>query len=419
MNVIQKKLLSKPKNIEKSSFVWNLLGSLTYAVMSVVLLMIVTNVLGADMAGIFSIAFTTSQLLLTIGLFEIRSFQITDQKKNYQFGDYLFARAITTAAMVAAGIMYALLWGHTYEKSLLILLLCLYRVPETMGDVLEGYYQQKDELFIGGRIFTFRTLLSAIVFIVTLFVTKNMLFSTACLTGSAFLLFFILQAGLYTAASNKREKEYKKIGSILLECMPLFAGNFLLTYILNAPKFAIDANISSKMQTYFNVILMPAYTINLMSSFIFKPYLVSMSKIWADGDKEKFRKIIVRVMLCVLAITLFTMIAGYFFGLPLLRGLYGLGEIMNYKKEFELILFGGGLNAAGVFLYFILTIMRKQKWIILGYGITFFVSVFSADFMVGRFDITGAAFNYMLNLFVLFLLFFGSVILGMRQKKGK
>ena len=211
--------------------------------------------------------------------------------------------------------------------------------------------------------------------------------------------------------------EYPRAFGILLECMPLFIGNFLLTYILNAPKYAIDANLSSKMQTYFNVILMPAYTINLMSSFIFKPYLVSMSKIWGDGDKEKFKKIIVKVMLCVLAITLFTMGAGYAVGLPILSRLYGLGEIMNYKKEFELILLGGGLNAAGVFLYFILTIMRKQKWIILGYGITFLVSVLLAGFMVRSFDITGAAFSYMLNLLVLFLLFMGFVILGMKQRK--
>lgn len=419
MNIIQKRLLSTPKNIEKSSFIWNLLGSLTYAVMSVLLLMIVTNILGADIAGVFSIAFTTSQLLLTIGLFEIRSFQITEQKNKYCFFDYLYARAFTTAVMIVIGILYAILGGHTFEKCLLILLLCLYRVPETMGDVLEGYYQQKNELYIGGRIFTFRTLLSSLVFIGVLMITKDILTSCICFMGSAFLLFFILQGGLYKRAADKKKIDYKKLGGILLECMPLFVGNFLLTYILNAPKYAIDGNLSSKMQAYFNVILMPAYTINLMSSFIFKPYLVGMSKIWSEGKKKELKKIILKVMLCVLGITIVTMTAGYFLGLPILKGLYGLPEIMNYRREFELILLGGGFNAAGVFLYFILTIMRKQKWIIAGYGVTFFISVFLSGWMVKEFGIMGAAFNYMMNLLLLFLFFLGFVVAGMKEKRGK
>lgn len=417
MKGINSCLIKEPKNPEKSSFFWNLLGSLTYAVMSVGLLMIVTNVLGEDIAGVFSIAFTTSQLLLTIGLFEIRSFQITDQCEKYHFSDYLYARGAVTLCMVVAGIIYALIRADGTTKCMIIILLCLYRVPETIGDILEGYYQQTDRLYVGGRIFTVRTLVSAVLFIVVLFLSKDLLLACFALTLSAFLLFFLLQGGLYASPFKQQTAKWIRIKGIIIDCFPLFIGNFLLTYLLNAPKYAIDASLPSKMQTYFNVILMPAYTINLMSSFIFKPYLVSMSKTWAQGKIVEFRRTIIKVMLCIAGITLFTMGIGYVIGLPVLKVLYHLPQIMIYRKEFEVILLGGGLNAAGVFLYFILTIMRKQHFILAGYIAAFLAALISSPRLVQDFGITGAAFSYLLNLLLLFLLFFIFTWMGMRRKE--
>ena len=59
----------------KLDFICNTIGSLIYALNSVILLMAVVRILGSDQGGVFSIAYTISQTVLVIGNFEMRVFQ--------------------------------------------------------------------------------------------------------------------------------------------------------------------------------------------------------------------------------------------------------------------------------------------------------------------------------------------------------
>ena len=64
--------------IEQKSFLWNIIGSAVSAASSFVLLLCVTRTVGASEGGIFSLAFATSQILLTIGKFGVRAFQASE-----------------------------------------------------------------------------------------------------------------------------------------------------------------------------------------------------------------------------------------------------------------------------------------------------------------------------------------------------
>ena len=64
---------------------------------------------------------------------------------------------------------------------------------------------------------------------------------------------------------------------ILWECMPLFIGSYLTLYVGNAPKYAIDDFLELKYQTYYGILYMPSFVINLLSGFVFKPLLVDLS----------------------------------------------------------------------------------------------------------------------------------------------
>ena len=71
MNIIKKFLLSDNKNIQKNSYLWNMMGGLLNAGQSVLILMVITRVAGIDDAGIFTIAYASANLFLTIGNYEI------------------------------------------------------------------------------------------------------------------------------------------------------------------------------------------------------------------------------------------------------------------------------------------------------------------------------------------------------------
>ena len=77
-NAIDKKSTDK----KRKYIIWNITGSMANALLSVVALMLVTRMLNKEDTDIFSIAWSISQLMVTIGTFQIRVYQATDIKQN-------------------------------------------------------------------------------------------------------------------------------------------------------------------------------------------------------------------------------------------------------------------------------------------------------------------------------------------------
>ena len=98
-------VLGNGKDQGRKNVIWNMIGSMVFALASIVLFAAAARAAGEYNGGIFSIAFTTGQLLLTIGYYEVRAFQVTDMAGQYSFSDYFSARLLTSAAMAAAGLV--------------------------------------------------------------------------------------------------------------------------------------------------------------------------------------------------------------------------------------------------------------------------------------------------------------------------
>ena len=85
---------------ERSIYIWNICGSIVKRIVFVVALMIVTRFLDDREADIFSHCRTISQLMATVGTFQIRVYQATDVQGTFLFQHYLIFRIVTVAAMI-------------------------------------------------------------------------------------------------------------------------------------------------------------------------------------------------------------------------------------------------------------------------------------------------------------------------------
>ena len=61
-----KHFILNDENIEKSSYIWNMAGSMLMAFQSVIMLMILTRTVGLGEAGVFTIAYANASLFLNI-----------------------------------------------------------------------------------------------------------------------------------------------------------------------------------------------------------------------------------------------------------------------------------------------------------------------------------------------------------------
>ena len=100
-------------------FIWNIMGSLFNSLLSVITLMVVTRMLQSDEADIFSIGWSISQIMATIGTYQIRMYQATDVTEKFKFGQYLIFRIFTLIVMIVCSVGYLLSKHYDIYKTII------------------------------------------------------------------------------------------------------------------------------------------------------------------------------------------------------------------------------------------------------------------------------------------------------------
>ena len=409
---------TSPAQMRKNYF-WNTLGSLMNAASTVLMLMAVTRTMGAAAGGIFSLAYAIAQQLMVIGHFEIRTYQATDTEEKFPFGVYLGSRCITTICMMIGVVIYsATTQGLTYE-GLLFTLIASLRLFDVVEDVFHGMFQQHGRLDIAGRAFFFRVLTTVVVFVAGVVLTKNLLVSClVAFAASAVVMVVLIYAPAKAMESLKPSFNLGSIGKLLLTTAPLFAGSFLLTYVVGAPKYAMARFMSNEYQTFYAALFMPAMVINLLSNFIFKPLLTDMANRWTSGNIASFLSLILKGFGAVTLATLLTMALAWPLGTPVLGILYGL-DFSPYQAELMVLLAGGWLNALTVILYYAVVTMRKQIGVLVSYACGAGFAFVTSGYFITTGGMMGACLLYDASLLMLALVFGIFCALGLRAKRGQ
>ena len=414
-------LVKEPKNLVRKSVIYNVGANLLNAAASVILLMFVTRACGTSQAGVFSIGFSTAQMLLPIGQFGMRNFQASDVVGKFSQHDYIASRIITNVIMMAIAIGFVFVKGYYFDKASILIVLCLLKVTDAFDDVFGGYYQLNNRLDISGKMQITRIASYCIGFTIVLVATKNVLLAcVAAFVISAVILVLIVVDvkklfPVVTPAFNS-----SKLKRLLLDCLPLCIGAFLVLYMGNAPKYAIDSYMPSEYQAIYNYLFMPCYVITLFVSFVLQPLLVKMSKTWVEKRYNSFKKICTAIIGATVLLSIVIVIFGYFLGCPLLGWLYGV-DLMEYQFPFTVLLFGGIGYALATIVQTILTVMRHQFIILFGFVASSVIITILAPIFVSQSGIDGAAWAYLIAAMVLFVIllicFFVSYFKEMRKAK--
>ena len=181
--------------------------------------------------------------------------------------------------------------------------------------------------------------------------------------------------------------------NLCIECLPLFISSYLVIYIGNAPKYAIDKVMSSEAQACFTYIFMPVFVISLLSQFVYQPVISKMALLWHEQNIPQLKKLILRQIGLILLLSLVAVLGGDVLGIPVLSIIYGI-NLDAYKTSLVILLIGGGALAFVNFLQMIITIARKQKLLIIGYLLAFLAFLFFGKTVVKYYGIVGISVFY-------------------------
>lgn len=404
--------------VKKSEFIWNSIASLIAAMLNAVVLFVCTRVNGTEIAGMFSIAFATATILNAIGDYGIRIYQVTDSKRKYAFGDYLGTRIVITAIMCVVGIAFVWISGYELEKMIMCLCLIFFRLIDNLSETYQAEFQIQGRLDLGAKSVVIRNIFSLLCFAIIDFLTKNVIL--------AFIMLFITNAVIFVLFDLRQIKNFttpkvyfqkSKIITLIKECFPVFLATILSVYLANAVKYAIDTHGNYEMQTIYNIIYLPAFTINLASLFIIKPLLKPLGELWNNNQDRKLMRLIGKVILVILGVTIFIMIVCATIGIPILEWIYGV-QLKNYLSQLLILVLSGGLYALSILLLYVLTTIRKQEKATIAYGITAILTIFICNMLVKTYGLTGASIaNLCIN--VILCLIMSILLIYAYQKEKK
>ena len=410
--------------MKKRDFIWNMLGSGIYSLATVIFVMLARRLVGEAAGAEFYMAFTTGQMLLTIGYFEIRPFQVTDVNREYAPAEYFGFRCISSGLMLICGIVVGVVYVINGRADMsgfgLIMCMCLLKLFDGIADVFEGEFQRNDRIDISGKSMTFRTLATMAFFSVAAYITKNIYAAAIAaavtgLTGAAVVAMVWSCRFEKLKVSLRPEKMKELFNSTIL----LFIGSAMCMWLWNGTKYIVEWNLTEHETLVYGIVYMPTMVINLGSSFIFKPMLTTLARYYEQRDMRAFRKLMGVLVALVGVITAITLAGGAWLGVPVLSWLYDL-ELAPYRSVMLILIGAGGFNAVSILFYYALMVMRKQKQIFAGYTISFIVSIIAPVLLVRYMGIKGAAVAYMLVMIVLTAIF-GVMMTGnaIRKSEGK
>lgn len=386
-------------------YVWNTVGVGLWGMVFPVLTIVVTQLAGAEQAGMFSLAFVTALLLMFVGNYGVRNFQASDLDEEYSFADYQVNRVLTVVIMLVAGITYCKFRGYTDQMWLMSLGVYFYKAVDALADVYEGRLQQVDKLYLAGISQAFRSAAALIGFSLALLITRNVGVSSIVMAVIAALTFVVFTFPLAQLETPKsRSANAKRVIGLLKQCFPLFVALFMYNLIDNMPKFVMEGALSYDNQLYYNALYFPAHAILLTSGFIYKPMLLKMANAWADPAKrKKFDLIIVVMFVIIVAITVVVAGAMGWFGLTIMSFLYSI-DFEQYRGLCFVMLAAGGVTAGIEFLYQVITVLRRQRAVTKLYLITFGFSLFVPVLLVNFTGLPGAVIGYLIVMCILLVL---------------
>ena len=407
--------------IKRRAFLWNTASGMINAGQSAIVLIFIAHFLTKTDAGVFTIAIALANLAMIVGKYGLRVYQVTDIEDQYSFNQYFTSRLITSlfAFLLTVGYIAFQFYGGSYsiEKSLVVLIICMWKIIDSVEDVYYGMYQQKGRLDIGAKLYTWRLLISTLLMCLLITLKVSLLTSSiVAFISSLIMVFVFIAMTIENFNLDKIKIDFVNVKQILIVCFPLFLAATLSIYIANSPKYLIDWYLDDNAQAIFGYLMMPAFTIMVINQFIYQPIIRDLGELWQQEDKKPFVKRVLIQYLVVAAITLLVIIVGVTIGIPILSCFYNT-DLSNYKVDFIILLLGGGVYALSSFIMVPLTAMRLQKLLAFGFVAVSIASIVLGMVLIQKAGVRGATLLYLALNTLLSIYLTACFLIGSKMRK--
>jgi O-antigen/teichoic acid export membrane protein len=222
----------------------------------------------------------------------------------------------------------------------------------------------------------------------------------------------------YNLPADSSSFNGRRVWKLLKANTPLFIAAFLLFYIINAPRYTLDAFVGDAAQAVYGFISMPIFVVSLFTSFVYAPMITPLSQLWQEQKVLQFKREFAKQTLWTLLISIGCVAAAWLLGVPVLNWLYNT-DVSAYLLDLCILVAGGGFLGFVTLFTMGVTIVRKQNWLTWSYCAVTVLAFFMTSWAVRSWGIDGASWVYLLLMIVLAVATFATLLVGVRFSRIK
>lgn len=354
--------MEEKQNSVQKNMLFNTAGSLLYYACQWIISVVIVRMSGYEDAGHLSLAMSVTASPAIVGLFNIRSYQVSDLKDHFPKATYIRSRHVTNILSFLICAVLVGLSGYTAHKAVIILTYMLYKVAEGYADVFYGVEQKAERMDISGISLMLRGVLSLILFVLVFALTHQLLWAIVSMTIGSFaiLLVYDIPQTKRFKTTEKKETTFAETKGLLFTCLPLAVVAFLNNLSLNIPKIYLENSFGSEAMGQYSSVASPTLVIQLAATTLFAPLVPILTQQYLAKDKTKFLTIVKKFAALVAVLSLICVGAAKWLGEWVLVLLFSR-SILPYVYLFVPIILVSILIACNACMFGICTLLRVMK----------------------------------------------------------
>ncbi len=389
--------------MKKNNFIWNTIGITLNAFTSLFFLVIVNRINGISEAGIFTYSFSIACLFYIIALYFNRVYQVSDVKKRFSNNQYITNRIVTSIVVIIIAFIFVLINRFDFYKSMIIILLTLYKAFEAVSDCFHAFIQKEEQLYFVGKSLAYKAVIGFMGFFVIDIITRNLIISIIWI-NIVNIVGLLIEIYKYKKVCNSKYSfEFTNSINLFKTTFPLFMFSFLNIYLNNSQKYILEYFMSEEFQTILGIIIMPATMLSLCGQYLIAPYLNILSHNYDSGKYKEFRKLFLNINIVFIGLNFLILLIAFFLGIPVLNFIYGI-NLNQYKLPFMIIIIGAIFYALSTTISNVLVIMDKNNEQLYVFIISSVVTTIASIFFIKNNEILGASISYIITMISHFLL---------------
>lgn len=241
----------------------------------------------------------------------MRSFQVSDIRRQFSFHTYCYSRVMTSIVAIIACFIMLLIVQYDSFKTAVVFAYVIFKITEALSDVFQGEMQLFGRMDFIGKSFFIKGALELIVFLSLISFTKNILIATSSLALVSIILIisYDYRKALFLHKGDDHKSEntipfrlqlsHKYINDLvklLLLCLPIALYSLLFNCVSQIPKLALEWLYGADMMGIYSSIAMPVTIIQVSANYIITPLTTPLATYLAEGNTSGFNRLVFKTL---------------------------------------------------------------------------------------------------------------------------